>query len=220
MYILTANVCIACVTQRQRRRNECESEQWSDWHQAHRVAQLSLARDLHSEWDFVVPFFPLYDRESFTRGRVNIILKHRDTGSNLIWYVAEQAISVLASLSLSLYVCLSILQYQLCTLCVWVLGIGQGSYNCCCYLSCGANTDNAESVGHRRIESGLMTNSGSSYVYSIFLFRLSLILNHDHSDNPNLFFWTLGFCPPSPSCYRLTSDLAAGCSLPVSCWLW
>lgn len=34
------------------------------------------------------------------------------------------------------------------------------------------------------------------------------------------FFWTLAFCPPSPSCYSMTSDLAAGCSLPVSCWLW
>lgn len=65
-------------------------------------------------------FFPLYDRESFTRGRLNIILKHRDTGSNLILYLAEQAISVLTSLYLSLYVCLSILQYQLCTLCVFV----------------------------------------------------------------------------------------------------
>lgn len=64
--------------------------------------------------------FFLYDRESFTRGRLNINMKCRDTGSNLISHVAEQAISVLASLYLFLYVCLSILQYQLCTLCVLV----------------------------------------------------------------------------------------------------
>lgn len=59
------------------RKNECENEHWSDWHQAHRVAQLSLARDLHSEWDFV-------GRESFTEGSGKITLKLKDTGSNLL----------------------------------------------------------------------------------------------------------------------------------------
>ncbi len=171
------------------RSSECESKHWSDWHQAHRVAQLSLAQDLHSEWDSVVSFCP-YDGESFTRGRLNIILKLKDTGSNLISYVAGQVISVLASLSLSVRVSPHPTIPALCSvLCVcvcaghWprILQLLLLFKLLCQHRQCSG------SVGCRRNENSLMTCSGSSYVCSVVFFRLSRTLNHNQSNKQTHF---------------------------------
>lgn len=99
---------------------------------------------------------------------------------------------------------LSVLQYHFCAVCLRGISRSRCPRNCC------ANTDNAE-----------------SYVCGLFSFRLALSIKRDLSNNLNLFHFsspspppkTIEFCQPCLSCYRPTSDLAAGCSLPVSCRL-
>lgn len=190
-------------------KNESEADAWSDWHQAHRVAQLSRPWDLHSEWDFVV-FPSVWKRELLKAGTLfwnsKVQVQILSIYSRQRWYLFFTSLPQSYNTSPVMCVCA-----RMCA--------------CACRLPvlllCQPGQHWVTGRPKQRIVlwPALTVARRRPFVFP----SLTHSFNHKLKKKPNLFFsppWTLGFCPPSPSCYRLTSDLAAGCSLPVSCWLW
>lgn len=131
----------------------------------------------------------LCDGESFTTGLLNISWNSK---------ILVQTIAEWAGICFSICVGVPLHPtYQLYTVCVYALGISQCSYNCSCYLSRGANKDNAVS-GLQMCREGF-----ANILWIVICLKcfLSPPLTHSklwRSHKPNLIFWTLAFLSTIP----------------------